>query len=102
MVNGSSLSKLNKRFSTNGSIIETGTDSKQINRLPQHYIQMMPHMTDPGEYSDSPSKAFRGNARIESAEIDQLQNHTHTPTKMPTSYNVVGDPILQQYPAHID
>jgi hypothetical protein len=29
LVGGSSLSKLGKRFSANGSIIETGTDSKQ-------------------------------------------------------------------------
>jgi hypothetical protein len=39
--------------------VEIGTDSKQINRIPQHYIGIMPHMTDPAEYSDSPSKALR-------------------------------------------
>ena len=61
VINGGSLSKLGKRFSTNGSIVETGTDSKQVNRMPQHFISMLPHQIDSGEYSDLPSKTFKGN-----------------------------------------
>ena len=44
VINGGSISKLGKRFSNNGSIVETGgTDSKQANRMPQHFISMLPH-----------------------------------------------------------
>jgi hypothetical protein len=68
MVNGSSLSKLGKRFSTNGSILETGTDSKYNNRIPQHYMQVAPQFYETGEYNDSPPKTQKSNMRTDSTD----------------------------------